>query len=387
VPTIEHDRALDALVARTERTLEQVGDAFPLFADPDTGSWETTADGNWCGGHWVGLLWIAARRAETEREYARLSRVARERAERVREAMSPRTHFCGMNFHHAGFEGYDATGDRSLFALGLAGADAMASLFDERARQVPVGTFRIEGGDSFEGSTDESIRFRTTAVDAVHTALPVLWRAFEETNDPRFRDVAVSHADRHLDWLVEADGRTWHHAVFDPATGRLSHHGNELAHSDETCWARGHGWNVAGLARAYDETGAERYLDALERSVAYYREHTPDDLVPHWDLRAPAGPDTPRDTSAAALVAFGLSRLAGSDGRVAELRATGLAVLDSVVASYTVLDEADDRYGMVREGCYDGPGEYATAHELVWTDYYVAQTLARLLSSEDPSPS
>jgi unsaturated chondroitin disaccharide hydrolase len=37
---------------------------------------------------------------------------------------------------------------------------------------------------------------------------------------------------------------------------------------------------------------------------------------------------------------------------------------------------------MVLHGCYNMPGNYATDNELVWTDFYVARTLRRLLDRE-----
>lgn len=370
---------LDAVLDRVDASLRETGDAFPLVADGETGEWETTPDGNWCGGHWIGLLWLARDHAGTEAGRERFETAARSHTAAMREALPPTTMFFGMNHHYAGFRAYDRTGDRSLFGIGLAGADAMVDLFDERARQVPAGTFETAGGSSFEGSDDASYRFRTGAVDNVYTALPVLWRAYEETNDPRFRDTAVSHADRHLDWYLREDGSTVHHATFDPETGDLDGRDNELGAAPDTCWARGLGWHVAGLARAYDATGARRYLDALDRSVAYYLDEAPDDLVPYWDFEAPGIPEEPRDTSAAALVAYGLTRIErDGDDRVDRLRSVGRRILASLLEEYTVTG-SDDRRGAVLHGCYDRPGEYATDAELIWTEYYLAAALDRLL--------
>lgn len=373
VATLEE--ALDALLDRVDTTLAETGTRFPLVADPDTGKWETTTDGNWCGGHWIGLLWLAA----AHRDDTTFERAAREHTHVLRESMPRATMFFGMNAHYAGFRGYDYTHDRSLFGLGLEGADAMVSLFDQSARQVPSGTLDIEGGDSFVGSDDPDTRFTTTAVDNVYTALPVLWRAYDETGDRTFLATAVSHADRHLDWFIDDDGRTCHHARFDGETGELTDQWNDLAYSDETCWARGQGWNLAGLARAFDETGAGRYLDGLERTLDYYLARVPDDLVPYWDFEAPEVPNAPRDTSAAALAAYGLSRIERDGRRAADLRETGERILASLLDDYVVTDPDDDRRGAVCHGCYDKPGEYATDNELIWTDYYVAFAVDALL--------
>ncbi|POG54290.1 hypothetical protein AUR65_016765 [Haloferax marisrubri] len=42
------------------------GNAFPNFVEPNSGDWVTTLDGDWCGGHWVGLLRMSAAPAESE---------------------------------------------------------------------------------------------------------------------------------------------------------------------------------------------------------------------------------------------------------------------------------------------------------------------------------
>lgn len=331
----------------------------------------------------VGLLWLAY--AHTGEE--RFARAARSHGETALDSVEPRSMFYGMNAHYAGFRAYDVAGDERFREYGIRGADRTVEYFHEGTRQVALGTQSIAApAENFRGPDDGGgpSGDRLGAVDAIYTALPIFCRAYEETGDLVYRDTAVSHADRALDWFVREDGRTWHHAEFDPETGELRRQYNELAYSDDTCWARGQGWAIAGLARAYDETGAQRYLDALEATVSYYETHAPEDLIPHWDFEHPDEPDVERDTSAAGLVAYGLTRLNDSE-EAADLRATGDAVLSSLVSNYlTPVDEDDDRpVGMVTEGCYNGPAGFATANELVWTDYYVAAALANRIGLVD----
>lgn len=374
--------ALTALCERTATILDATGERFPYVYDREADGWETTANGNWCGGHWIGLLWLAAAETEAEATSDRFERAAREHTETMRSYMPRDSMFCGMNFNYAGFRGYDHIGDRSLFGLGLEGADAMTALFDEGARQIPLGKLAIKGPEQFRGpeSAHGPPGDRLGAVDNLYTAVSILWRAFDEVGDPTFRDVAVSHADRHVDWYVREDGRTWHHAVFDEE-GTLVRQYNELAHSDETCWARGQGWSIAGLAAAYAATDAARYRRALESNVEYYRENTPTDLVPHWDFEVPDPASEPRDSSAAALTAYGLLALLPDDESVADLRAVGLQILDSLVSSYLVTDPSDPAYGRVQHGCFNRPGNYAVDTELIWTAYYLAETLHSVLDA------
>lgn len=369
----------DAILDRVLTTLNQTGDAFPYFAN-STGNWTTTPNGNWCGGHWIGLLWLTAEHASSETDRNRCEEAARSLTDTMHAYMTRRSMFCGMNFHYAGFRAYDQTGDRSLFGLGLEGADAMVDLFHEHARQVVLGELDIKGPEQFRGPESDHgpPGSQIGAVDSIYTAGPVLWRAYEETGRTRFRDVAVSHADRHLDWYIREEGSTWHHALFDPDSGELESQYNELAMSDETCWSRGQAWNIAGLCRAYRETKAERYLDAIHTSIEYYRTGTIDGFLPPWDFTAPEEADTPPDTSAAAITAYGLTGLDSSDD-TDELKEYGERIVEKLVENALVTDPDAPNYGAVLHGCFNKPGEYATDNELIWTNYYLLYTLCRRL--------
>jgi unsaturated chondroitin disaccharide hydrolase len=383
-PTAERTEAAarSLLVERTASTLEQVEEGFPYVADPDTGVWEVTANGNWCGGHWIGMLWLAYERTGEDR----FAEAAERYTAKLFDAMPADNMFYGMNATYAGFRAYDVTDYPRHLAIGVAGAERTVEYFHEGARQVPLGTLGIEApASNFRGpgGEDGPSGARLGAVDAIYTALPVLWRAYRETGRERYRDVAVSHADRHLDWYVRSDGSTWHHAEFDPETGALVRQYNELAYSQETCWARGQGWCIAGVARAYRETQAQRYLDALRRVVDYYVEHAPSDLVPYWDFEHPDPRNAERDTSAAALAAYGLTGLPETP-ETERLVDIGERILTSLFGQYLTprTDEDERPPGMVLESCYNGPAQYANRHEHVWTDYYLFYALTQRATRE-----
>lgn len=375
--------AVSLLVERTDTSLRKIENGFPYFADHDTGEWTVTDDGNWCGGHWIGMLWLAHEQTGEDR-YAE---AAERYTARMLDSIPTENMFYGMNANYAGFRAYDITNLPRHRSIGIKGADKTVEYFHEGAQQVPLGTLSIEApASNFRGPDGEDgpSGARLGAVDAIYTALPVLWRAYRETGTERYRNIAISHADRHLDWYIRSDGSTWHHTEFDPDTGELIRQYNELAYADDTCWARGQGWCIAGLARAYQETEAGRYFKALRRVVDYYVANTPVDLVPYWDFEHPDAPNVERDTSAAALAAYGLSRLPETQ-KTERLVDVGERILRSLVNEYlTPLADDDGRPpGIVRESCYNGPANYAHRHEHVWTDYYVFYSLARRIADGD----
>jgi unsaturated chondroitin disaccharide hydrolase len=91
------------------------------------------------------LLWLACAHADGERvdtfadaAYGYLDRM-------IESGDLLDSMFAGMNYLYAGFRGYDVTGDRRLFGVGLTGADAIVKNAHLAARVVPVGEYRIEG--------------------------------------------------------------------------------------------------------------------------------------------------------------------------------------------------------------------------------------------------
>ena len=363
-----YSEAMNAVSDRVLATLNAVEPRFPLFADPDTGAWETTADGNWCPGHWVGLLWsVSAHRGGAAGERCRSAAEAyTERAgwERLRGSL-----FAGMNYRYAGFRAADLGGDPKLSALGLRGAEHVVACFDDSAGVVPVGSFGTRGLERHAATDPATV----AAVDAGYTATGLLWRAADLTGDERYRRVARRHTDTHLRWFVRDDGSVWHKVSFDPNTGSVERRYNQLTRVSDACWARGLGWSIACFADAYNATGDPEYLGTLERHVEYYRRWTPADDVPFAEL-GPDAPETYPDTSGAALAAYGLVRLLGDDRRVDSLREFGTEILSSLVSDYLVTE--GPLRGQLHSGCYNAVDDVAPNHELVWSTYYFFVALA-----------
>jgi len=82
-------------------------------------------------------------------------------------------------------------------------------------------------------------------------------------------------------------------------------------YSTESAWARGQAWGLYGYTMCYRETGDKRYLTQAQNIAKFiFNSPTlPKDLVPYWDYNDPAIPNTPRDVSAAAIMASALYEL------------------------------------------------------------------------------
>ena len=70
------NEAIQRVLARIEDTARRVGDRFPHWANTDTGEWVTTADGDWTGGYYVGMHWLALKVAPDAAMEARAHNMA-----------------------------------------------------------------------------------------------------------------------------------------------------------------------------------------------------------------------------------------------------------------------------------------------------------------------
>ena len=116
--------------------------------------------------------------------------------------------------------------------------------------------------------------------------------------------------------LVRPDGSTYHRMAFDPRTGRRLGPvaGQGLDRADST-WARGQAWAINGFASGYALTHNPEILNAARLTASHWMRLVPAGCVPPWDLdlvdaTSNARSSIPLDSSAAAIAADGLLRLA-----------------------------------------------------------------------------
>src|SRR5262245_65435490 len=105
------NEAIRRMLARIDDTVTRVGDRFPHWADPETGAWTTTADGDWTGGYWIGMLWLAA----TSTGLARYRSLAESFVGRLGDRVPAQTVFKSFPLYYGAALGailHDAAGPR-----------------------------------------------------------------------------------------------------------------------------------------------------------------------------------------------------------------------------------------------------------------------------------
>src|SRR5258706_124434 len=133
--------AIERMVARIDDTATRVREGFPHWADPETGQWTTTPDGDWTGGYWIGMLWLAAV-ATGEARY-------RTRAEslvgRLGDRVAAQTVFKSFPLYYGAALGailHDAAGPRRV---AVDTARSLGRLYAPALGLVPLGAQAEEG--------------------------------------------------------------------------------------------------------------------------------------------------------------------------------------------------------------------------------------------------
>jgi rhamnogalacturonyl hydrolase YesR len=116
---------LESTIKRIDTSLGLKG--FPHITVND--KWQTTSDGDWTGGFWVGLLW-SCYQLTRDGNYLRS-------AYRWLKHLEPRKGERNFDlwflFHFSFVSGYQITEDESLKKVALEAADTLSNLFHEKA--------------------------------------------------------------------------------------------------------------------------------------------------------------------------------------------------------------------------------------------------------------
>ncbi|MGH8638478.1 MAG: hypothetical protein ACREUZ_15180, partial [Burkholderiales bacterium] len=215
-------------------------------------------------------------------------------------------------------------------------------------------------------------------------------------------------------------GRTAHESLFNAANGTYRGPSSQQGYSPFSTWTRGLAWAMLGFAEVLefletvdpaeltqlnkaDQEGSDLLYDAAAATCDFYIDHAAAaDGVPYWDTGAPGLPalgdwgsraadpfndHEPVDSSAAAIAAQGLLRLA----RVAEARGAdgtryeqaGLRVLDTLLdETGPYLSRAGRHQGLLLHSIYHRPNGWDHVPEgariprgesSMWGDYHLRE--------------
>jgi unsaturated chondroitin disaccharide hydrolase len=373
------ERAFAFGVAQLERMLAKWPSDKPAPIYTENGIWTRPEYmwTDWCPGFYAGMMWLAFERTGAGKW--------REAAETYTRALEPRKF--DRDVHDLGFI-FMSTADR-WYRLLSEDDPTKQWLKDLLITAGTVQSFRWKatGADhyiySFHGP-------QSLFIDIMMN-IRLLFRAHELGASREIYEKAVTHARTTEKYLVQKsgprlmdhDGAVIHEAIFNPTRGEFRNLSTQQGYSPFTCWARGLAWAMYGFTDTYLFTRDPFFLETAERCAEYYLANTPDGGVPFWDYGAPAIPDEPLDSSAAAIVAGAFWKLKTIEG--ARLGSTtyqnaALTIL-STLTSDDYLGTHDPAYeGILRHGVYHRPMNWGVDESVMWGDYFFMEALHMALS-------
>ena len=334
-------------------------------------TWENEEDVSsdsrwWCSGFFPGALWYVYENSRNPKvlEYARLytSRVEREK-------YTTDNHDVGFMLYCSFGNGLRLTGDKAYEEVLLTGAQSLATRF-----KPEIGLIR-----SWDHNKDKWQY--PVIIDNMMNLELLIWAADHSGNDS-LRRMAVSHADKTMEHHFRPDFSSWHVVSYDTISGQPHLKQTHQGCSDNSAWSRGQAWGLYGYTYLFRLTHDERYLQQAQNIAGFLLNHKnmPADGVPYWDFDAPNIPATPRDASAAAIMASALVELSDfvEGAEADEYMAFAEKQIRSLASpEYTAPLGANGNFILMHStGAYPFSSEVDAP--LTYADYYYLEALTRI---------
>lgn len=314
----------------------------------------------WTNGFWPGILWLLYQDTG-DLYYAETAKNAGRKLEQCFQEFYGLHHDVGFMFVPSAVADFRLTGSQEAKRAAMHAASLLAGRFN------PAGRF-IRAWNDLEGQDT-----RGRAIIDCMFNLSLLYWAWEETQDPRFRQIAMLHADTVMEHFVRADGSVCHIVEFHPETGEMLRSDGGQGYADGSSWARGQGWALYGFVISFLHTGKREYLDTAKRVAHYCMANLPENGILPLDFRQPQEPAF-EDSCGACVIAGGLLELAGCVPALERemYRRAGMKILQAIGGQRT--DFSGDCDAIV-QGC--SPAYHDRRHHMTmnYADYFFIEAV------------
>jgi unsaturated chondroitin disaccharide hydrolase len=361
------ERSIEFILTKIDQNLAAFGERCPAPSSI-AGVYDPIDNIEWTNGFWTGMLWLAYE-VTGDRHYLN---VAQSHVLSFKQRVESRTN---VDHHDLGFlytlscvSAYKLTGSDIAKDAALKAAELLLH------RYLPAAGIIQAWGDL----SDPAQRGRMI-IDC-NLNLPLLYWASEITGQEKFREAANSHIARAAAHIVRSDASTFHTFYMDAETGKPRYGKTHQGYSDNSCWARGQAWGIAGFPLVYRYNGDARLVALAKKLANYFLNRLPDDGICYWDLHFTSGPE-PRDSSAAAIAACGLLELERSlpllDPHRAVYQGAAWAMVRQLSQTY-LTNDAPTANGVLKHAVYHMPNRVGVDESCIWGDYFYFEALVRL---------
>jgi unsaturated chondroitin disaccharide hydrolase len=352
---------LEAVERKIEAETLRMGCKIPFVARD--GRYEDKGEEDiawWTNGFWPGIMWLMYR--DTGKQ------VFRDTADRVEDRLDRAMdeflgihHDVGFMWHLSSSANFGMTGSKRSYARALHAATVLAGRYNPDTGFIRCWNEGLEG---------------YLIIDSMMNICLLYW-ASEQTGDPRFRAIAVHHADKILETHMLDDGHVRHIVVLDQDDGSVRSIPAGQGYAPDSAWTRGQAWGLYGYALSYLHTENARYLEAAKRIADFFIRHAErTGWVPRVDFLAPAEPAWD-DTTAAACAACGMLQIAEA--------CTGEEKRHYASAAEQIVTKSCEKWADLdpgTDGILDGgSGSYsAKRHEekIIYGDFFLLDALLRM---------
>lgn len=354
---------------------------FPKTIDQQ-GQLKLTNKYEWTSGFFPGSLWYAYEATHDS--------LLKNNAIVWTEKLESLQHF--TEHHDLGFMLYCSYGN----AYRLTGNEYYKKILVQAAKSLSTRfsakTGCIKSWNAF-GSWDGKGKYYYPVIIDNMMNLELLFFGSKVTGDPRYKNIAVTHALNVMKNQIRPDYSCYHVVCYDSLTGKVLSKETAQGYANNSTWSRGQAWGIYGFTMTYRETKDKRFLVTAQKMADYYLDNKelPADKVAYWDFYANnAGylpgvrshaKETPakyRDASAAAITASALLELSTYLGNQGEkYKEGGIAILHALSSP-------------AYKAAATGNGDFILKHSvgsiahgveidvpLVYADYYFLEALNR----------
>lgn len=375
------NKQLDICAAKVEKSLDamRVNGKIDYTKDPKDilkgqTNWnlqKNTPDA-WTWGFWPGILWM-------DYQYTKDNQIKKEATSFMNslEYLSEEPaydHDLGFLIFLSYEKAYNCTKNQSYKQVIINTSDKLSALFNPKIGTILSWPREAVGKGRYKPYN--------TIIDNMINLEMLFW-ASKESGNPKYKDIAISHANTTMAHHFRKDYSSYHVAVYDTLTGKFIKGVTNQGYSDNSMWARGQSWAIYGYTMCYRETGNKKYLDFAQQVADVYLKRLPKDYVPYWDFNDPAIPNAPRDASAAGVVASALLELStylpGEKGK--NYYNDAVKMLESLSKKPYQSGKTNNAFLLHSTGNY--PIHSQIDCSIIYADYYYMEALLRLKALEE----
>jgi unsaturated chondroitin disaccharide hydrolase len=192
-------------------------------------------------------------------------------------------------------------------------------------------------------------------------------------------DIASEHAATAIKNHYRPDNSSFHLVNYDTSTGVVIGKQTVQGLANDSAWSRGQAWGLYGYTESFVATNKAELLAQAQKIAEFLLSHPnmPADKVPYWDYDAPDMATTPRDASAAAVMASALLQLAKlvPEPAASKYQSFALEQLKSLSSPAYAAAKGTNSHFLLMHSTGHLPGNIEIDAAINYADYYYLEAL------------